>query len=302
MQATLPVTVVVPVFNARSRLPALLDALLALNPGPEQFVLVDDGSRDDTYARLRRACANDSRFLVLTQENGGPAMARNRGIQSAERNWVAFTDDDCLPSSGWLGELWTKVQSDPQLVACFGQILARGQKSYLSHYVENFGSGHQTANALYLREVLVRVGGFDERYRTPYLEDTDLFLSAQQFGCIGFAEAALVEHPVRPTSVASKVRRMSYYASDFLLFAKHPEQYRNRHRGCGPLYYLAYYVGFKHGLAILWDSIALLPTRPITFFRVLLALLGERIYLFYLLLRWLIDRPYREAGRNFAPA
>ena len=287
----------IPTFHGRPRVAQLVTALKALNPSAQQYILVDDGSSDNSFQQFCLACEEDERFLVLTQPNRGPAAARNRGIQAAVGEWVAFTDDDCIPSPGWLGELWKCRQQNPEAQAVFGCIRATGSKSYFSHYVENSGEGHQTANAMYRREALHQVGGFDERFRTPYLEDTDLFLSIQALGPSVFAELALVEHPVRPAGVTSRVKRMRYYVSDFLLFQKHPEHYRKRHRGLGPGPYLAYYVGFKHGLALLWSHLPALLNHPMEYGKLVWTLLLERVYLAYLLRKWL--RSSDSSGRSF---
>ena len=62
-----------------------------------EVILVDDGSTDGTLAKAREWEARypDS-IKVITQENGGPAAARNTGLKYASKEWVTFTDPDDL--------------------------------------------------------------------------------------------------------------------------------------------------------------------------------------------------------------
>ena len=285
MPHRVPVSVIIPVYNAASRLPQLVAALQALSPQPEEIILVDDGSSDDTY-RLLQALRLDTPVVAISQSNKGPAAARNAGVFRASSPFLAFTDDDCIPSPGWLGAYYQAAAAEPNFEVAFGAVVATGRKRYLSHYVENAGEGHQTANAFYRRETVVRLGGFDERFLTPYLEDTDLYLRVQPLGRELFVSEALVEHPIRPTSALRKVMRMKIHRNDFLLYRKHAAVYRRRHRGAGPAWYLLYYFGLKHWVAMLWKHRGLLYSDPLEWLTMLATLTAERIFLTWLVLRW----------------
>jgi GT2 family glycosyltransferase len=102
MAAAPEFSVVIPAFN---RLEVLSEVIAALElqeaPPPFEVVVVDDGSSDGTGEWLR---ARNFRMplRVLTQENRGPAAARNTGVAVAAGRWVAFLGDDTVPSAGWL--------------------------------------------------------------------------------------------------------------------------------------------------------------------------------------------------------
>ena len=99
---TYEVSVVIPTFN---RLEVLAEVLQALEfqqgAPPFEVVVVDDGSSDGTSGWLRSRTFNLP-LRALTQENRGPAAARNTGVAVAQGQWVAFLGDDTVPSSGWL--------------------------------------------------------------------------------------------------------------------------------------------------------------------------------------------------------
>ena len=105
MSAPTPeVSVVIPTHDRLDVLPEVLDALEAQQADvPFEIVVVDDGSTDGTAAFLaeRRTTAKIP-LAVLTQENRGPAAARNAGVAAAAAPLVAFLGDDTVPSPGWL--------------------------------------------------------------------------------------------------------------------------------------------------------------------------------------------------------
>lgn len=99
------VSVVVPFFNERDRVSGLREALLdqTISPDRHEVILVDNGSTDGTDEKLEafaRSCAH-VRVCRETDRQGSYA-ARNRGIEQARGDLVAFTDADCRPDPEWL--------------------------------------------------------------------------------------------------------------------------------------------------------------------------------------------------------
>jgi glycosyltransferase involved in cell wall biosynthesis len=92
-----PVSVVVPTFQRADLVCRALDSVLAQTRAPHDVVVVDDGSTDGTAERL---CRYGDRIRVLTQNNAGGAVARNRGVAAAGAEWIAFLDSDDV----WRGD------------------------------------------------------------------------------------------------------------------------------------------------------------------------------------------------------
>ena len=88
------ISVIVPVFDCESYLPACIDSILAQSFEEFELIFVDDGSRDRSGEILDRYAARDDRIIVLHQENGGPAAARNAGLRAASCPYVYFPDSD----------------------------------------------------------------------------------------------------------------------------------------------------------------------------------------------------------------
>ncbi|MFK7741297.1 MAG: glycosyltransferase family 2 protein [Planctomycetota bacterium] len=89
MSRKLPVTVIVPAYNAAPYLAVTLEAIREQTRPPERVFVVDDGSTDDTAAIAEGLGAD-----VIRQHQQGPGAARNRGIEAAETEFVAFCDSD----------------------------------------------------------------------------------------------------------------------------------------------------------------------------------------------------------------
>lgn len=215
--------------HGRAHLLARLLAALSRQEGARAYevVVVDDASPDDTWAVLGRLAAEAAvpvRTIRLPR-NLGPAAARNAGWRATSASRIAFTDDDCVPSVRWLAAL-DEALDDAELVQ--GRTLpapdqATGPFSRTLR-IESEDGFYQTCNVGYRRETLSAAGGFDEDFRHPAGEDTELAWRAIGAGArTAFVPAALVHHDVRPSSVLATLRDTPRWGSVVLAVRKHPE-------------------------------------------------------------------------------
>lgn len=92
-----PVSVVVPCYRCSDTIGAAVESIAAQTLWPEEVLLVDDASGDDTVEALRRVAARwpDGWIRVIELEhNGGPSRARNTGWRHATQTYIAFLDAD----------------------------------------------------------------------------------------------------------------------------------------------------------------------------------------------------------------
>jgi glycosyltransferase involved in cell wall biosynthesis len=234
--ATAPdATVVVPSYNRSELLARLFRALEAQTDAPSfELIVVDDASSDATWDRLDELCTETPLpvMAVRLPENSGPAAARNAGWRRSRGPVVLFTDDDCVPTPGWVRSMvGSLVEADYVQGATHPdpeQAHLDGPFSYTVE-VSAPSTEFQTCNMGYRRALLERLDGFDERFRT--CEDTDLAIRARKAGAVfGFSPQASVVHDVRRSAVLNHLRGNLRWSAMVLLVKLHPELRRNMYR------------------------------------------------------------------------
>jgi glycosyltransferase involved in cell wall biosynthesis len=216
----------------------LLQALDAqtLPSGRFEVIVVDDGSRDHTPALVESwVAAALERRALLRGAGRGPAAARNLGFHRARGSWVAFTDGDTVPEPDWLEAALAAVERE-QAEAIEGAVepFDIGAGGRFFHRVASDGGGrYMTANMIYSRALLERIGGFDEQFSipAPFLEDSDLAFRALEAGvAIPFAPEVRVGHPIAPLSEADVIRSARKTRWYPLLASKHGQLYQEKLR------------------------------------------------------------------------
>lgn len=202
------VSVVVPVYNGVLTLADCLKALRTqtLSQVDYEIIAVVNKATTDSSAEVAR------RFDVRLIEEGrrGAGAARNAGIAAATTEWIAFTDDDCIPSRTWLSYLLGAVSdgndSDGTIGAA-GRTVGFESQSSPARFVDLMGGGDAaqhlthpkfpfapTHNVMYSHEALNAVGGFDERYCSQEPIDLHYRLLQMVKGRFLYEPRALVLH------------------------------------------------------------------------------------------------------------
>jgi len=229
------VSVVVATHQRRELLGLLLESLEAqegMAPGEMEVVVVDDGSSDGTWEFLQER-QNSVPFPlhpVRRSTAGGPATARNEGWRAAAADLILFTDDDCRPAAGWVRTLLGVLEADPDIGLVQGRTEPRREEWEGSGpfartlLVVDEDGYYATCNMGYRRAWLEELDGFDEQFRQPYGEDTDLAWRAIKAGAgTRFEPAALVHHAVIPSSWPAHVRDRRRRQWIVLTTQRHPE-------------------------------------------------------------------------------
>lgn len=222
-------------------LDAFFLGLARLRPAvPWELVIVDNGSSDDTAARLRALSpAVNAPVTIVSEPRAGLGRARNAGVRRARGALLAFTDDDCYPAEDYPDRV-VEAFADAALGFIGGCILLHDPEDHAitiradpvpiaipPRSVVPTGLV-QGANMAFRREVLERIGGFDDALGpgTPFCnDDVDAVARASACGFAGsYVPGPVVHHHHRrrdPADVAALWRsydrgRGAYYAKCIL--------------------------------------------------------------------------------------
>ena len=88
------ISIIIPVYKVEEYLPACLDSVLAQTFTDWEAICVNDGSPDNCGAILAEYAQKDSRIKVISQENQGVSVARNKALENAQGEYISFLDSD----------------------------------------------------------------------------------------------------------------------------------------------------------------------------------------------------------------
>ncbi len=195
------ISVIVPAYNAAQTLPACLAALHRQTQPPDEIIVVDDGSQDQT-AQVARAYGAQ----VLEQPHRGPAAARNLGLRQARGDVVLFTDADCEPVPTWVAEM-LRPFADPRVVGVKGSYRTRQQERVARlaqcEFEERYDRLERLATidfidtyaAAFRVAVLLEMSGFDPAFPQADNEDVELSYRLARAGYrLMFNRQAVVYH------------------------------------------------------------------------------------------------------------
>lgn len=126
-------SVIVPVYNVEKYLRNCVDSILAQDIEDMEVILVDDGSTDRSWTICDEYAKKDKRVMVIHKDNGGPASARNAGLDLACGKYIAFVDsDDYLLPNTYLPNL-EYMEGHPE-VDCLQFPFAYDQETAIVRY------------------------------------------------------------------------------------------------------------------------------------------------------------------------
>ncbi len=131
-------SIIIPCYNAVQYVPLLLSKLKVQigNRTDVEVIAVNDGSGDATLEALKEMADHFQSLRVLSQENAGPAMARNTGLAHSMGEYVWFVDADDDLSDNCLSVLLGEIETNPSDVICFNYRETDAQGCPLNEYKE----------------------------------------------------------------------------------------------------------------------------------------------------------------------
>lgn len=175
--------VIIPAYNAAATLGRCLAAVAASTRRPDEIILFDDGSTDETPAIARRFGVR-----ILTNEGLplGPAVGRNRAARASEADILIFIDADVVIHDDALALLEEAVSDDPSIAAAFGSydrsppvrrlaaLYVNLRHHFIHQHAEREAVTFWSGLGAVRRDAFLAAGGFDDRFSQPAIEDIDL--------------------------------------------------------------------------------------------------------------------------------
>jgi GT2 family glycosyltransferase len=175
-------SIVIPVYNGGENFRLCLASLKSFAAAAIEIIIVVDGGTDFSWQLAQASGAQ----VIRLDSTGGPARARNLGAGVARGDILFFMDADVTLAPDTLEQVLQAFRNNPDIAALIGSYDdAPGAPNFLSQYKNLFHHyTHQTsceqastfwgACGAIRREVFLAIGGFDEAYRYPSIEDIEL--------------------------------------------------------------------------------------------------------------------------------
>ncbi|HQP92164.1 MAG TPA: glycosyltransferase [Candidatus Omnitrophota bacterium] len=245
------ISIVIPTYKRDDLLRRCLESLVnqRLPSSEYEIIVVDDAYNRPTHDVVmefsQRYREHNFRYIPVSGTHG-PAAARNIGWKNADGEIIAFIDDDCIANPDWLVEGAYAFSRDTAAVS--GRIIVpipkipSDQELCVSWMEEcNF----LTANSFYSKKVLEETGGFDERFRMAWREDTDLYFNVLSRNYpVKFSLKAIVTHPVKKRRWGTGFKEEKKNQYNALLYKKYKTLFKKTIEEKPPLHYYAAVICF----------------------------------------------------------
>jgi glycosyltransferase involved in cell wall biosynthesis len=207
----LTVAVIVPVYNGGAKFRASLDSIRLAVPPPDELIVVGDGDTDGSSQYAEAAGITVHRFPTP----GGPGRARNLGASRAKSDILFFVDADVTVPEDVVHRVKEIFAQHSEVAAVIGSYddqpkepnFLSQYRNLLHHYVHQ--NGREEASTFWgacgaiRRDVFLTMGGFDETYTKPSIEDIELGYRLKKAGyTIRLCKSLQVKHWKRWTVVS----------------------------------------------------------------------------------------------------
>jgi glycosyltransferase involved in cell wall biosynthesis len=182
------ITVLMPAYNASRFLAEAIQSVLIQTHRDFEFLIVDDGSTDETLAIARSFAAKDSRIKIITHLNMGMGKSLNDGMKVAKGEWIARIDADDRMVPHRLERQLEFLKDHPNLVVAsslvhyideHGTIIGQNTSRFttrqgVAESIENhWPIGFHHPAAVFRKDIIMRLGGYRPQFWPA--DDMDLW-------------------------------------------------------------------------------------------------------------------------------
>lgn len=226
------VSIIMPAFNSAEHIQEAINSVLVQTYVSWELIVINDGSTDHTASVVE--AFDDPRIILESRPNLGVSVARNRGLELAKGDWVAFLDAD---------DIWAPFKLEHQMARLSGEKVRPGliysdylefneKGSWPAKPLKNFPHFRRegmifdqliqhnfigTLSVLADKQSVLEVGGFDTNLKGP--EDWDLWIKISEKKTLLFVEEPLALYRQNPAGLSK----------DYLNYERELEKVYQRH-------------------------------------------------------------------------
>ncbi len=224
------ISYIIPAFNSAKTIEECIHSIL-IQKGDKELIIVDNGSADNTVKIINHLAEEHPEIKVLEEKKRGPASARNRGLEIAHGDYIAFVDSDVILPEGWAEKAVEILESRENLAGVGGPAknTSRGIIAELFDplflYYMNRPEEHvislATMNALF-KGSIIKNERFDENFVTS--EDPELSFRLRRKGYQLLLSRELEVWHHHPMGLKDIFRRWFYYGTNYHRpYVRYPE-------------------------------------------------------------------------------
>jgi glycosyltransferase involved in cell wall biosynthesis len=209
------ITVLMPVYNSAKHLAKAIDSVLSQTFPDFEFLIIDDGSSDDSVSIIKSYSDPRIRFCQ-NEKNKGISATLNKGIELASAEWIARMDADdiCLPDR--LEKQFAFIQSHPDgsLYSCYVEVMSEEEEpikierfhpnDYFYNLTFSFWMYHPSL--VYRRDAVKSIG----MYTVAYAEDYELVWQLSRRFKMYIQPEVLLKYRVSSQSLWQVTRKKEY--------------------------------------------------------------------------------------------
>ena len=213
------ISVIMAVYNGANHVRGAVKSILEQTERDFEFIIINDGSRDETSAILDAMAREDARLRIIHQENTGLTVALNRALALASGTYIARQDGDDISYPARFEKQCALLDQNPETVlvgANADDVYEDGSSGVWGFYTPEelqkitfLKTPFPHSTAMIRAETLRALGGYDESYKTA--QDMELWMRMAKAGGLTMVEEPLIRRSIVSNSISVKRRWRQFY-------------------------------------------------------------------------------------------
>lgn len=182
MKKAYDISFIIPVYNVEKYIRSCLDSILSQAGILKEVIVVDDGSKDGSLEILEEYSQKYENVVLVAQEHEGASVARNKGIELAQGNWICFIDSDDYIEENCMTNILKNITEEYDVIIA-DYVNYTQSKSYKHSYNQSMVEFKEqdfelfqkaTLNKNYIPKDLQLITPWAKLYRTEFLKQNDV--------------------------------------------------------------------------------------------------------------------------------